>query len=253
MVNYKFNFKKPIVCTAIHNGHLLSDFVQKKIAISEQEQLREEDPFTDFFIENCGNTIIPKISRFEVDLNRPMSRAIYLKPKDCWGMNVRKREFTEKEIQILQAYYQGFYDETHKYLTKMLNQFEKIFIFDIHSYNHHRLGISAKYDDPLKNPEIILGTNNMPEKWLPLIENIQKKMTNFDFYGSSLDVRINVKFPGGHFSRWIHNNFPENACCVAIEFKKIFMDEWTGFRDIKVQEKLRNALESCFEEVYKFL
>jgi hypothetical protein len=36
--------------------------------------------------------------------------------------------------------------------------------------------------------------------------------------------------------------FPDSACVLAIEFKKIFMDEWTGEPDMDRIRTLRNAL-----------
>ena len=45
---------------------------------------------------------------------------------------------------------------------------------------------------------------------------------------SRLDVRENVCFRGGEMSRWIHATYPDSVCSIAIEFKKFFMDEWTG-------------------------
>ena len=38
-----------------------------------------------------GNTqIIGTHSRFEVDLNRPREKAVYIKPEDAWGLEVWK-------------------------------------------------------------------------------------------------------------------------------------------------------------------
>jgi len=250
---FDFDYKKPVVCAAIHNGHKLSDFVKENIAISENNRLREEDPFTDFFLRNCGNTIVPQISRFEVDLNRSKPNSIYLKPEDAWGLDVRKSDFTDEELKKLQGYYINFYNSVESYLRKLLKIHKNIFIFDIHSYNHHRKGNYAEYEDPKKNPEINFGTNIIHDKWFPLVEKIQQKITNYDFFGRNLDARTNIKFTGGNFSRWISRKFPENACCIAVEFKKIFIDEWSGLRDIHTQEKLRSAFESSFEEVYKFI
>ena len=34
--------------------------------------------------------------------------------------------------------------------------------------------------------------------------------------------------PGTVAAKGIHERYPEKACVIAIEFKKIFMDEWTG-------------------------
>ncbi len=38
--------KGPIVATAIHNGHDVRPEVRELLAISEEDRLREEDPFT---------------------------------------------------------------------------------------------------------------------------------------------------------------------------------------------------------------
>ena len=61
-----------------------------------------------------------------------------------------------------------------------------------------------------------------------------------DFPG--LDVRENVKFGGGYFAAWTHTNFPNSACVLAIEFKKFFMDEWTGRADDQQLDTIRRAL-----------
>jgi hypothetical protein len=54
-------------------------------------------------------------------------------------------------------------------------------------------------------------------------------MRAFDFNGRRLDVRENVAFQGkGEQTRFIHERYPGQACAIALEFKKFFMDEWTG-------------------------
>ncbi|RLC49779.1 MAG: N-formylglutamate amidohydrolase [Candidatus Cloacimonadota bacterium] len=253
IAEFIFDFEKPIVCTAIHNGHFVSEKIKKKLAISEETQLREEDPFTEIFADSCGNKIIGRISRFEIDLNRSRAEAIYLKPADAWNLKVRKKPLTKSEIETSLKKYDLFYTETKKYLQKMKEKFGTFFVYDIHSYNYLRNGENAAPADPKQNPDIILGTNNMPEKWLPLILQIQQDLKNYDFYGKQLDVRINVKFSGGNFSRWIHRNFPNSACCVAIEFKKIFMNEWSGELYEEKILKLREALQSTFRNIEKKL
>ena len=71
--------------------------------------------------------------------------------------------------------------------------------------------------------------------------------------GALLDVRENVRFSGGHFARWIHTTFPECACCLAIEVKKFFLDEWTGEVDqpqwYSVGEALKLAAAAAIEEL----
>jgi len=45
-------------------------------------------------------------------------------------------------------------------------------------------------------------------------------------------LRENVAFEGkGEQTRFIHERYPNRACAIALEFKKFFMDEWTGTPD----------------------
>jgi N-formylglutamate deformylase len=62
--------------------------------------------------------------------------------------------------------------------------------------------------------------------------------------GHRLDVRENVRFQGGHFARWVHERYPGVGCALALEFKKVFMDEWTGVPDRDHLAQLRHALEA---------
>ncbi len=246
LAEFDFKYKSPIVCTAIHNGHDISLEVLKNLAVTEDIRLMEEDPYTERFTEFSSNTIIGRASRFEVDLNRSIEKCIYQKPEDAWGIQTRKESPSDLTISQSLKKYREFYSSAKSHFAKLEKKFGRFFVYDIHSYNHNRMGSEADFDDPKLNPEIIIGTNNMPEKWFPLVDEIQHKLTSFDYFGRSLDARINVKFPGGHFSRWIHNNFPDSACCIAIEFKKIWMNEWTGDVYEDKLNKLIEALNSTF-------
>ncbi|MCJ7766173.1 MAG: hypothetical protein MUP09_09580, partial [Thiovulaceae bacterium] len=64
----------------------------------------------------------------------------------------------------------------------------------------------------------------------------------FDFLGRTLDIRENVKFKGGHFPFWIHQTFGNSACVLSVEFKKFFMDEWSGMADNKKVDLIRKML-----------
>ena len=228
LAEFNFKYNSPIVCAAIHNGHDVSLEISRNLAVSESIRLMEEDPYTERFAELCSNTIIGKTSRFEVDLNRSVEKCIYLEPKDAWGLRTRKEKPSDELISRSIEKYNNFYSSAKDYFRRLEKKFGIFFVYDIHSYNHHRKGENSEFEDPILNPEINLGTSNMLEKWFPLVDKIRYKLTEFDFFGKQLDVRANVKFPGGHFSRWIHNNFPDSACCIAVELKKFWMDEWTG-------------------------
>lgn len=249
LAKFDFKYDLPIVCAAIHNGHELSEKVKQNLTISEQTQYYEEDPYTNKFTDICNNRIIVYTSRFEVDLNRSEEKSVYIQPKDAWGLNLWKNPPSKKMLEEFYEKYRNFYKNVKMHFAEMKNRFGKFFVFDIHSYNHRRNGIKAPAGDPSKNPEIILGTNNMPKRWRSLVYEVQHDLQKYDFYNRNLDVRINVKFAGGYFSRWIHRNFPNSACCLAVEFKKIFMNEWTVELDELKLNKLRDALASTLPDV----
>ena len=66
-------------------------------------------------------------------------------------------------------------------------------------------------------------------------------------------MRENVKFRGGNLARYIHETFPESGCVLSIEFKKFFMDEWTGTVDDKQLVTLRAALQSTLPGIMREL
>jgi len=57
-----------------------------------------------------------------------------------------------------------------------------------------------------------------------------------------LDVRENVRFQGGDMAASLHGRFGDRACVLSLEFKKTFMDEWTGEIDPERLAHLVDAL-----------
>ena len=48
----------PIVGTAIHNGHAMRSDARALVALTDEQRLREEDPFTEFIIRDLANRIL---------------------------------------------------------------------------------------------------------------------------------------------------------------------------------------------------
>ena len=45
---------------------------------------------------------------------------------------------------------------------------------------------------------------------------------------AAVDV-VTLAFEGrGYQARFVHDRYPLRACAIALEFKKFYMDEWTG-------------------------
>src|SRR5690606_22940809 len=95
------------------------------------------------------------------------------------------------------------------------------------------------------NPEVNVGTGSMNRaRWARVVDRFMDDLRRFDFMGSSLDVRENVRFQGGYLCRWVHEHFPVTGCALALEFKRFFMDEWSGEADPRAVAAIRAALES---------
>ena len=82
--------QQPLVAVALHDGHYIRPEVKQLLAISPDERKREEDPFTAAWTDIAETRMVILRSRFEVDLNRPRHQAVYLQPKDSWGLQVWK-------------------------------------------------------------------------------------------------------------------------------------------------------------------
>lgn len=254
MINSFFNLHtadSPLVGAAIHSGHAVRDELHKYMNLSESERLREEDPYTDLWAEVAPNTIRVFRSRFEVDLNRSPSKAIYLKPADAWGLQVWKQKLPEEMVRQSMLAYEQFYESVKTMLQQIIHRYGYVIVLDIHTYNHKREGIHGPEANPIENPEVNIGTSNMNRSlWAPVVDSFMEDLRQFNFNGRHLDVRENIKFKGGHFSNWIHSQFPE-SCSIAIEFKKFFMDEWTGECYPEQHQLIHKALSSATKNILK--
>ena len=220
----------PIVATAIHDGHSLGAAAAEAMALSEDERLREEDPNTGQAILDIPTHVIPLRSRFEADLNRGLDEAVYLNPDQSWGLEVWHAPPDGALLRELHDYHRGFYRMLGELLDGIVARHGRFVLFDVHSYNHRRDGADSPPTPQEAAPDINIGTFSMPrQRWAFLLEPLIEEMRAFDFNGRGLDVRENVAFQGkGELARFVHARYPHTGCAIALEFKKFYMDEWTG-------------------------
>lgn len=236
----------PLVATAIHDGHNVRESLQDRLNLSDQERLREEDPFTGELARQFDNYIIAKHSRFEVDLNRSPEKAVYKVPEDAWGLHVWKGAIPKEEIEESMRRYHGFYDHVASKLSAIIDTYGYVIVYDIHSYNYRRVGPEGPEANPKENPDIDVLTSGIKmEVWGSVLDKFKQVLKKYPYPDGPLDVREEVRFDGklSHFMQWILNRFGEKAFVPSIEFKKIFMDEWTGQVDTDKLEHLKKALK----------
>lgn len=244
----------PIFATAIHAGHNLRGELLPLIALDEATRLREEDPYTDDWVKIVPGWIVMTRSRFEVDLNRDREKAVYRSPEMAWGLHLWKAPLSDELIGHSLQEYDAFYNELNLLLTKLASHHKRFVIFDVHTYNYRRQGPGGPPADPLQNPEVNVGTGTLNRRLFGgVVDRFIKDLRSFDYLGRHLDVRENVKFTGRQLARWIHDKFPGSACVLSIDFKKFFMDEWTGEADEEQLKAIREALQSTLPGILEEL
>ena len=235
----------PIIAVANHHGHALRHETASIMALDSDTRLREEDPFTGEWAELVPTCLIAQHSRFEIDLNRPRESAVYLTADDAWGLQLWKHTPPASLIEESLVQYDAYYNALESLCREKEEQYGTFVVLDLHSYNHRREGSEGPEADPSGNPEVNIGTGTMNrEHWGGLVDRFIDELSSFNFLGRRLDVRENVKFVGRQFPKWVHTHFPESGCAIAIEFKKFFMDEWTGKVDPDSHDAIQRALGS---------
>ncbi|HEX2154520.1 MAG TPA: N-formylglutamate amidohydrolase [Acidimicrobiia bacterium] len=224
---WNINLERAFIATAVHNGHELRREVAEAITIDESTRLREEDPHTGTLASHLESYVIVDRSRFEVDLNRPPEEAVYTRPEHSWGIEVWAEPPDEDLVRRSRAQHHDFYSQLRRVLEQLVERHGGFVLFDVHSYNHRRAGPDHAPEDPADNPLINVGTGSLPPKWRPVAEAFVTSLRRQRVAGEFLDVRENVRFRGRYVAQFVHDNFGGVGCALAIEIKKVFMDEWT--------------------------
>lgn len=238
----------PVVATSIHTGHALRPEVQELMDLDEDDRFREEDPFTHLIAQLVPARVVVNRSRFEVDLNRGEEEAVYRTPDDCWGLEVWRggelpADVAERSLEVHRAFYEA--------LAARLDELAErgpFVVFDVHSYNHRRDGADQPASPQEENPDVNVGTGSLDrERWGDVVDVFNSTLAAQELSDGPLDVRENVRFKGANLARWVHERYPDKGICLALEFKKSFMDEWTGQPDAARIAELSQALAATLQ------
>lgn len=238
-----------LIATAIHAGHDLRPEVAQRLVLDEATRLREEDPFTDLLGRHAPARVVVNRSRFEADLNRVRDKAVYKNPADAWGLELwDSYPLPDEVVAGSLAYYDSFFDALGERLDEVAARGPFI-LLDVHSYNFRREGPRQPDEPVMENPEVNLGTGSVDmDRWGDVDAAFRLAMAAQHF-----DIRENVKFEGQNLAWWVHERYPDTGCVLALEFKKEFMDEWTGEPDPERIEFLAEGLARCFEPILEAL
>ncbi len=241
----------PVVACGIHCGHDVRSEVAALLAVDDQTRSYEEDPYSGAWAELAPTRVLVHRSRFEVDLNRPRDKAVYLEPQDAWGLQVWREPPPPDLVAESRRLYDAFYSELESILSAVEAREGRFVVYDLHSYNHRRTGPSHP-EGPA--PDVNLGTGSLDrDRWGPVADGFLTALSVQTVGGRPLDIGENVRFKGGYLSRWVHGRFPATGCALAVEVKKFFMDERTGRLDPPSLEGVGRALAATVPAVVEGL
>ena len=247
-------FDEQIVATSVHAGHDLRPEIAAAIILPEEVRFREEDPFTDVIASAVSSRFVTHRSRFEVDLNRPIESAVYREPGEAWNLDIwadgRLDEDLAERSRELAA---QFYAQLEERLDAVAARGPFV-VYDVHSYNHRRNGADIDPRPAEEAPDVNVGTGSLDrEVFGDVVDTFIAALGAQHAGGYALDVRENVVFKGRELARHVHRRYPGVGCVLALEFKKTFMDEWTGEVDRRHLEELRAALAATIGPVLEAL
>ena len=231
-VAFAGDWSTQVVASSVHSGHELRPDIACIMVLDEEVRLREEDPHTERIAAVAPARVLTTRSRFEVDLNRPRADAVYRTPDDCWGLEVWEggtlpQHLTRGSLEV----YDDFYARLGERLDAVAGR-GPFALLDVHSYNHRRNGPDADPEPLEDNPQVNVGTGSLDrDRFGPLVDAFIAELSAHDVDGEPIDVRENVRFRGRALAAWVHERYPGVGCCLALEFKKTFMDEWTAAVD----------------------
>jgi N-formylglutamate deformylase len=231
-VAFEGDWQGSVVATSVHAGHGLRDEIADAMVLGEAERHREEDPFTDRIAAVVPDRVLTTRSRFEADLNRPRGEAIYRRPEDCWGLDVwRDGVLPDELVAASLDTYDSFYAALAPRLDALAERGPFV-LLDVHSYNHRRAGAETSPAPAADTPEVNVGTGSVDlDLFGPLVERFVGDLRATFTDNGPLDARENVAFAGRNLAWWVHDRYPRVGCVLSLEFKKTFMDEWTGELD----------------------
>ena len=241
----------PVFATAVHAGHALRAEVAELSALTPDARRREEDPLTDVLASVGDQLFVSRASRFEVDLNRPTEEAVYRVPDDAWGLELWKSPLPEHVIEDSLAAHARFYAQMGNWLEELIETHGQVLLLDVHSYNHRRDGADNEPMPQADNPDIDLGLTTADRgRFGDVIDVLAETLAAGRLGEGTPDVRENVRFPdGGNWPEWVYAQYGAEVCTITLEYKKTFMEEWSGQADLARLEQLRAGLAAAVEAV----
>lgn len=234
----KIDTYTPAICAAVHAGHRLNAEHAKHCLLTEEERLFEEAPYTDEFIESMPITIIAHDSRYEYDLNRPLSRCVY---RQAWGKTVWDKALPQtlrrKSIEKHKTFHRIF----DALISKIESRFGACVIFDVHAFSYEVIR--------RETPTFNIGTEQIDmDRWGKVISRFKTSLGKMALpHTKTTSAFDDVFFGRGYLISHVNSRF-ENTLVIPFEIKKIYMKESSGEPFPVIVDALKSGLKHVFSD-----
>ncbi len=232
------NYRKDsfnVLLLTIHSGTWVPANLRKKQLVTEKDRRLEEDRDTHIIysrlvLEKGGIWIDNKKSRFVIDFNRSIERAVYD------NYNIRRGKYSDvwKELPSKSEYRDIFnsYREFYFMLSTLVNTYKFNIIFDGHSMK-----------DLPGRPSVSFGTRYIPNFYIPIVKSMQRKMISLGYS----PVLLNTPYGGGYILRWLSTKYPD-VFIFSMEVNKRLYMNWNRTASVKSKlEKLSSDVANIFD------
>lgn len=228
--NYQKNSFNVLLLT-VHSGTWVPRIIDKKLSVSKTYRRRQEDIdthkiYSNLVLEKSGIWIDNKQSRFVVDFNRKLSKAIYSDNSEEWLDVVWKEELTKKESDVILDSYKEFYFS----LARLLDSFRFNIIFDAHSMK-----------DKPGRADISFGTNEIPNFYMPIVRSMKSKLISIGYN----NVMFNKPYGGGYILEFLSCKFPDVFIFSMEINKKLYMKKLCTLK--RKMKNISKDLEKIFD------
>lgn len=230
---FKISIKsyQPLICASLHSGCNFQEKLDYKVNLSSFQRWQEEEPYTDKFIWELPITISALDSRFEYDLNKGR--------EECINKKIWRRELSPSEEREAFRKYDEFYEVIHFLVEKLEFLFDRVFFFDIHSYNYKKNVYNTSL--PLFN----IGTHSLGEEFRGEADDLLEA-----FKGVEIDCLENTTEENhalqeeGELARRINTIFKRTGF-FSLGVKKVYCNENSGI----YYQAITNSLKKAFNHV----
>lgn len=183
----------PLMAVAVHAGPEVRGQLFPLLAIDDTIRSQEEDVYTPYWARVAPTWPVPTRSRFETDLHRHRSEAVYTSPEVAWGLRVWNGQPDEAVVERSPDEWDAFHRELGRLLDRLARQFDRFVVLDLRSYNYRRAGCDAEPADPQANPEVNVGIATLDRQLCgALVERFIGDLRSFDSCGRHLAMQSTV-------------------------------------------------------------